>query len=672
MSEIAALRAKDESLGAEHQQAVDGLWAELRAGLSSLESKLMEISARTEADHKEHRVSLESKLMEISARIEADHKEHRVRRQVLEQLIIDSSLPRLPAVERRVNDMAAPVVSVILPTRNRAHCVADAIASVQAQHFTSWELIIVDDGSTDNTAAVVRPYLDDQRIRYVERAAAGASAARNQGIALASGVLMAYLDSDNIWYPDFLSAAVTVFTADPAVDLVYGMLVTEHHALDGTRLLWRAFDRDELLASNYIDLNVVVHRKSLVARYGGFDEKLGRLNDWDVILRFTEHAPAHALPVLAARYRVCDDTRITTTMPFGPEYVAVQRKWYPPNDASRRPRVLYLLWQYPQLSETYIEAEIRCMLRWGVEVEVWRARGPASPHPTSVPIHDGPLADTVRCVRPDVLHVHWMGFAEQQAGALAQLGVPVTLRLHGFDTTAEQCHMFLAQPWVGAIYGFPQHLRLIEGENARLRAVPAAFDTMLFRPHRDKERRLVLRASAALRSKDLPLFIELADRLPQFQFVLAGITCTDAEEYVEVIRQTKSRCEVLFDVSRQQIARLMERAGIYVHTAIPPGAEFGTPIGMPISIAEAMATGAHVLVRDLPELRAYVGDAGSVYRDVDDAAEIITSTARWTEQEWRKAWRTSVDRAFMSHADELALRPIFEDWCAIVRNRTCA
>ena len=64
----------------------------------------------------------------------------------------------------------------------------------------------------------------------------------------------------------------------------------------------------------------------------------------------------------------------------------------------------------------------------------------------------------------------------------------------------------------------------------------------------------------------------------------------------------------------------MEQAGIYVHTAKPPETEYGTPIGMPVSIAEAMATGAHVLVRDIPELRAYVGDAGATYRDGEEAA----------------------------------------------------
>jgi glycosyltransferase involved in cell wall biosynthesis len=114
---------------------------------------------------------------------------------------------RPPGAAQRVNQMPSPIVSVILPTRDRAHCVADAIASVQAQHFTDWELIIVDDGSLDDTASVVEPFLDDRRIHYVEQAASGSCAARNHGQRLARGGLIAYLDSDNVWYPGFLSAA---------------------------------------------------------------------------------------------------------------------------------------------------------------------------------------------------------------------------------------------------------------------------------------------------------------------------------------------------------------------------------------------------------------------------------------------------------------------------------
>src|SRR5262249_59430291 len=98
--------------------------------------------------------------------------------------------------------------------------------------------------------------------------------ARNHGLRLARGAFIAYIDSDNFWYRDFLAAAVNELASNPDADLVYGALVIDSPHLEDTRLLWRPFDRDLLMSANYIDMNVIVHRKSLIERYGQFDENL--------------------------------------------------------------------------------------------------------------------------------------------------------------------------------------------------------------------------------------------------------------------------------------------------------------------------------------------------------------------------------------------------------------
>ena len=633
--------------------------AECQAEITGCKAALSDMNERFDA-----------RTAEMTTRLEEESRKLRLRLAILENLIPEPCGVKLSSFAQHINDIPSLIVSVILPTRDRAHCVSDAIASVKAQHFKNWELIIVDDGSRDDTVAIVTPLLADARIRYVKQAASGVSAARNQGLKLARGSLIAYLDSDNLWYPDFLAAAANAFDVNPTVSLVYGVLVTDVHQLDGTRLLWIPFDRDRLLVSNFIDLNVVVHRKSLIERYGGFDERLERLNDWDLILRFTEHVPALALPVLAARYRVCDDIRITDSVPSGPNYVAIQRKWYPIASTKRRPRVLYALWQYPQLSETHIETEIRCMLRWGVHVDVWRETTPASPYPVSVPVHDGSLADTVRRAKPDVIHVHWLRFAANQQRTLAELGLPVTVRQHGFDVTPESICALLDQQWVRAIYAFPHHLQAIDRSDTRLRVLPAVFDTTSFRPHAQKNRRLVISTCSALPSNDIPFFFELAKRLPEYRFVLAAITCPQFENYVEELkdihREMNSPAELIFDVQHEDMIPLVAEAGIYVHTAKPPGTVNTTSIEVPISIAEAMATGAHALVRNLPEMQAYIGNAGTTYSDVEQAAETITAMAAWPEKAWKRAWMASVERAFHGHADELTLRAIFENWCCTV------
>ncbi|MBI3418634.1 MAG: glycosyltransferase [Proteobacteria bacterium] len=220
----------------------------------------------------------------------------------------------------------SPAVSIILPSWNRAGLVTDAIRSVQAQRFADWELLLIDDGSTDTTAQVVAPFLSDARIRYIPQAHGGQCTARNQGLRLARGALIAYLDSDNLWYPNFLAGAVAAFAADPEMLSAYGALVMEPRLTAGIRILFKPFSRQRLQKSNFIPISVFVHRKSLFDRWGGFDETLKVLEDWDLVLRYTQEAPAHRLPFLAARQRALDTQRVSL-LPQGQDFRKVARKW---------------------------------------------------------------------------------------------------------------------------------------------------------------------------------------------------------------------------------------------------------------------------------------------------------------------------------------------------------
>jgi glycosyltransferase involved in cell wall biosynthesis len=561
----------------------------------------------------------------------------------------------------------SPVVSIVMPAWNRAKVISDAIGSVQAQHFADWELLIIDDGSIDNTSEIVATFADDRRIRYVKQAHAGASQARNHGLRLAQGSLIAYLDSDNLWYPGFMAAAVAAFAADPATDSAYGALITEAHGKD-QRILFRPFDRAELVKENFIDLNTFVHRRSLVEACGEFDETLDRLIDWDLILRYTQHAPARRLPVLAARYRALDEHRITNSNACGVNYLRVRRKWRKTPSLTRPLRVLYLLWHYPQLSETYIESEILCMKRWGVHIEAWSRCTVATPYEPSVPVHRGSIAEAIAACRPDILHVHWTNIAIEEGEQLLASGLPFTVRGHGFEFTDKALQKLLTLPGLRRAFVFPHQIGSFSDE-PRLTPMAAAFDTSLFRPEPNKDRQLVIRTGAALASKDLELFFDVARRLPNFRFVMAAVDCLNQKPYMEELIKTwkssNSGAELMLNVPRDQLAPLVHRAGFYLHTMTPPNQPGGTPIGMPISIAEAMATGAYVLVRDVPPLNSYFGRVGSVYRNAKQAAELIAETAAWPEAKWKQAWTKSVDHAFMKQADEIVLQPLFDEWCAI-------
>jgi hypothetical protein len=220
----------------------------------------------------------------------------------------------------------SPAVSVIMPTWNRAALVGAAIRSVQAQRFADWELIVIDDGSTDETAKVLAGFAPDSRIRYVVQTHAGQCAARNHALRLARGALIAYLDSDNVWYPNYLGAAVGLFALRPEVDCAYGGMVTDVHRR-GERILFDPFDRARLLKGSFIGISTFIHRRGLVDRYGPFDEELRTLEDWDLILRYTAHAPAYRLPVLAVRYRVLDDRRVLANEPVARAVARIRSKW---------------------------------------------------------------------------------------------------------------------------------------------------------------------------------------------------------------------------------------------------------------------------------------------------------------------------------------------------------
>jgi glycosyltransferase involved in cell wall biosynthesis len=208
---------------------------------------------------------------------------------------------------------AAPTVSVVVPTYNRAGLLPRALDSALAQTFGDLEVLVVDDGSTDATAALVNGYAArDGRVRYLRQPEnAGVSAARNRGLREARGALVAFLDSDDEWLPYKLARQVDLFRRSPeAVGLVYGgvenvgpggerTVHTPRHGGD----LYRA-----LLERNVIHgTSGVVLRRSAAARAGPFDEGIPAIEDWEYWIRVARHAEAAYVPEPLIRYYEPDD-----------------------------------------------------------------------------------------------------------------------------------------------------------------------------------------------------------------------------------------------------------------------------------------------------------------------------------------------------------------------------
>lgn len=194
-----------------------------------------------------------------------------------------------------------PVVSVVMPVRDRPGLVSRAIESVRAQSFSHWELVVVDDGSQDSTPDVVEAIANqDPRVRLLRRPAAGVCSARNAGIEAACGRYVAFLDSDNEWTPHFLTVMSEVMTAD---GLRSAFAVIEEQSDTGKRYRNYVGDVEDLRTGNFVDLNVLVVERSLLAEVGGFDPALRRMVDYDLAWRIAEHGPVTLLPFVGVRYR---------------------------------------------------------------------------------------------------------------------------------------------------------------------------------------------------------------------------------------------------------------------------------------------------------------------------------------------------------------------------------
>ena len=198
-----------------------------------------------------------------------------------------------------------PLVSVILPTYNRGWIIKEAIDSVLEQEFSDFELIVVDDGSTDDTPAILNTYGLD--IRVLRQSNRGVSAARNRGIAASAGQLIAFLDSDDLWLPQKLTAQVDFFAARPDAVICQteeqwirnGIRVNpkmRHHKFSGM-----IFERSLELC--LVSPSAVMLRRALFETAGMFDERLPACEDYDLWLRISCRYPVYLIdtPLIVKR-----------------------------------------------------------------------------------------------------------------------------------------------------------------------------------------------------------------------------------------------------------------------------------------------------------------------------------------------------------------------------------
>jgi len=232
------------------------------------------------------------------------------------------------------------LVSVIMPTYNRAKYISDAVESVLAQTYRNIELLIIDDGSCDNTYEVVSPFLKDHRLHYIKQQNSGAAAARNKGLELMTGRYVAFIDSDDIWNSNKLDIQLSVLHELPEVSLVcsdfscgdnnnikekshiksyfsvfhdYNLdyddvfanrMTTNIKGLAAYEKVYWSNIYNTILFGNMILTSTCICRKDIFKCVGFFNSKYKTLEDYDLFLRISKYYKVAFIdkPLIVYRY----------------------------------------------------------------------------------------------------------------------------------------------------------------------------------------------------------------------------------------------------------------------------------------------------------------------------------------------------------------------------------
>lgn len=208
--------------------------------------------------------------------------------------------------------MNQPLISIIIPCYNAEKYIAETIQSVINQTHKNWELIIVNDGSTDNSIEIINKYIDlDNRIKLINKENTGVSDTRNKGIVLAKGEFMAFLDADDVWNSDFLESTLLKFSSDHSLGLVHSdnQIINEYsEKLGQINTSFEGYVLDKLLLggeNEYIfAISSVVVKKEVVENVGQFDVRLSNGADHEFYFRVANKYKIGRVPKIGIYYRL--------------------------------------------------------------------------------------------------------------------------------------------------------------------------------------------------------------------------------------------------------------------------------------------------------------------------------------------------------------------------------
>lgn len=224
-----------------------------------------------------------------------------------------------------------PLISVIMPVYNRKDVVMNAINSVLNQTYENFELIVIDDASTDGTTDLLKE-INNPKVKVIfHEKNKYASGARNTGLKNAKGEYIAYLDSDNLLDERYLAATVGAFLEFPDAGGLYSAQYRyETYDSKPFAVQFGSLNKSLLHNHNFVDMNCFAHRRDVYEKIGGFDETLKGADDWDLVLKISNNYKIYSIPFLLSKcFLGVVDNRVSDLVPTDMKKIRAQNEKLP-------------------------------------------------------------------------------------------------------------------------------------------------------------------------------------------------------------------------------------------------------------------------------------------------------------------------------------------------------
>jgi glycosyltransferase involved in cell wall biosynthesis len=578
------------------------------------------------------------------------------------------------------------LISIVTPTHNRAYVLSYCIQSVLAQTYKNFELIIVDDASTDNTRQLVASFqANDPRILYVYKPKTNVSDTRNVGLRLARGRYVAFLDSDSVWDRNFLSMMTHALSATPGHEKVAycdASLFEKGVARGSLSTGWNAM---VFRAKPFIDLCTVLVELNAVREVGLFDGRMTKWVDYELLLRLNNRYGdfRHVPHSLLFYFRLADGLTLASEAQV-PMRANMDIIW---KTKLAGLRLAYVLNDFPALTQTFVIKEIAHLRLWGLDVMVFHRIHPdrSTEIPADLPVYQFKTGtDLIRLLvdhHRNYMHAHFAYPVptEFMLPAAEATQCPFTFMPHAVDIFLKlnagrnRLALVANSPFCRGIFAegaYHRQFFIDQGVAAR--------NILILRPYCDEQkfwqdelrplhqvRNLVVIARFQ-EKKGLPFLIQAFRDLRRTESTLRvyGYGSDAQTSELQALAAGDSRIQILPGVSTEEEVAVLKTADLFVLPSIET--KDGDKDGLPTVLREAMAAGVPVLttpISSIPDLvrhgvTGFLAAPGNV-KSLSQQMEEIMDLPSTQLLSIRKAAQERIRTGF---GKELTIHTLLEVW----------